>query len=75
VNQLFAIGKMARVTAEAARAAGLQAVIEHPDAESAAADVKRYLRTGDLILVKASRAARLERLIEALRPPDPTLMN
>ncbi len=60
---------MAGVTAGAARAAGLPATDEFADAEAAAEAVKGYLRAGDLLLLKASRATKLERLAEALRTP------
>jgi len=35
--------------------------------ESAAAAVKSFVKTGDVLLLKASRAARFERLAETLR--------
>ena len=67
VGQLFAVGTMAASTARAARLAGLNRVLEFPDADSAAAAVKRFLKTGDVLLLKASRTARLERIAEALK--------
>ena len=70
VGQLFAIGKMAAVLAKAAREAGLNRVFEFSDADSAASAVKSFVKAGDVVLVKASRAARLERISEALRPAD-----
>jgi UDP-N-acetylmuramoyl-tripeptide--D-alanyl-D-alanine ligase len=70
VDRLFAVGGMAGVTAGAARAAGLKLVDEFADADAAAEAVKEYLRAGDLLLLKASRVARLERLAAALRPPE-----
>ena len=69
LERLFAVGKMAAVTAKAARTAGLPAADEFADAEAAAAAVKDFLRPGDVILLKASRAAKLERLAEALKAP------
>ena len=69
LDRLFAVGKMAGVTANAARAAGMPAAEEFADAEAAAAAVKDFLRPGDVILLKASRAAKLERLAEALKAP------
>jgi len=68
VGQLFAIGKMAAVIAKAARAAGLNRVFEFADADAAASAVKSFLKPGDVVLLKASRVARLERVAEALRP-------
>ena len=70
VGQLFAIGKMAAVIAKAAREAGLNRVFEFLDAESAALAVKSFVKAGDVVLVKASRAARLERISDALRHTD-----
>jgi UDP-N-acetylmuramoyl-tripeptide--D-alanyl-D-alanine ligase len=67
VNCLVAVGKWAGETAKAARAAGLEAVIEFEDVPSAARAVKDLVRPGDLVLLKASRAAGLERIGEALR--------
>lgn len=68
VGQLFAIGKMAPVMAKAARDAGLNRVFEFLDADAAASAVKSFVKSGDVVLLKASRIARLERVAEALRP-------
>jgi UDP-N-acetylmuramoyl-tripeptide--D-alanyl-D-alanine ligase len=67
VQQLFAIGKMAGVMAKAARGAGLSEIGEFADIGTAADAVKNFLKPGDVVLLKASRAARLEQLIEMLR--------
>jgi UDP-N-acetylmuramoyl-tripeptide--D-alanyl-D-alanine ligase len=67
VGQLFAVGKMAPVMAQAARDAGLNRVIEFADVEVAAAALKTFLKTGDVILLKASRTTRLERIAEVLK--------
>jgi UDP-N-acetylmuramoyl-tripeptide--D-alanyl-D-alanine ligase len=66
-DQLFLIGKMASVTAEAARAGGVKNIEVFGDVSEAADSVRRFLRPGDLVLVKGSRSARLERLTEHLR--------
>lgn len=67
VGQLFAVGSMAGVMAQAARAAGLNRVIELADVESAAPALKTFLKAGDVVLLKASRATRLERIAAALK--------
>lgn len=67
VGQLFAVGRMAPVTAQAAREAGLNRVMEFADVETAAGAVKNFVKAGDLVLMKASRASRLERIAEQLR--------
>lgn len=67
IGQLFAVGKMAPVMAAAAREAGLTRVIEFGDAETAAHAVKNFVKAGDVVLLKASRISRLERIAETLR--------
>lgn len=67
VAQLFAVGKMASVMARGARNAGLNRVLEFGDVESAAGAVKQFVKPGDLLLLKASRVTRLERVGELLR--------
>ncbi|WP_242393353.1 UDP-N-acetylmuramoyl-tripeptide--D-alanyl-D-alanine ligase [Anaeromyxobacter oryzisoli] len=67
IARLAAFGPRARATAEAARAAGLEAFhTEEPDALVAWA--RAELRpSSDVLLVKGSRGMKLERLVEALR--------
>jgi UDP-N-acetylmuramyl pentapeptide synthase len=52
--------------AAAARAGGLRNVVEFPEADGAAQAVNDFARAGDVVLVKASRAMRLERITETL---------
>ncbi len=75
VGQLFAVGKMAPVMAQAARDAGLNRVIEFMDVEAAVAALKSFLKPGDLVLLKASRATRLERIGEALKAGEAVRKN
>jgi UDP-N-acetylmuramyl pentapeptide synthase len=42
-------------------------VIEFADVEAAVRAVKNFLKPGDLVLLKASRSSRLERIAETLR--------
>ncbi len=67
INQLFAVGKMAAVTAQAARDAGLARVFEFADVEGAVKAVQNFLKAGDVVLLKASRSARFERIAETLK--------
>jgi UDP-N-acetylmuramoyl-tripeptide--D-alanyl-D-alanine ligase len=67
VGQLFVVGKMAGVMARAAREAGLNRVLEFEEVEAVVAAVKQFVKPGDVLLMKASRAARLERIAELLR--------
>jgi UDP-N-acetylmuramoyl-tripeptide--D-alanyl-D-alanine ligase len=65
LDQLFAIGPAAGAIAVAARKGGMTAVVEIPGVESAARAVRDFAQPGDLVLVKASRAMRMERIIDA----------
>ena len=67
IGQLFVVGRMAPVVAAAAREAGLSRVIEFADVEAAKHAVKNFLKAGDVVLLKASRASRLERIAETLK--------
>ena len=68
LDQLFAVGTRAAEIAAAARHGGLGNVVEFAGVEEAAQAVKDYfVRPGDAVLVKASRAMRLERITESLR--------
>jgi len=75
VGQLFAIGKMAPIMARAARDAGLARVLEFADVEAAALAIKQFVREGDVLLLKASRATHLERIAERLRGGPPVGKN
>ena len=67
IGQLVAIGKMAAVTAQAARAAGLMRVFEFAEVEGAVRALKNFLKPGDVVLFKASRGVQLERIAEILK--------
>jgi UDP-N-acetylmuramoyl-tripeptide--D-alanyl-D-alanine ligase len=67
VSQLFTIGENAAILARGARSAGLNRVLEFSDVETAATAVRSFIRPGDVLLLKASRAARLERVGDFLR--------
>lgn len=65
VDQLIAIGDTAAAIAEAARNAGLQNTSIARSTSEAAELLGEIAASGDLVLVKGSRAARTERVIEA----------
>ena len=68
LDGLVAVGELGRWIADAARSRGLARVAVAPDADAAVAIVDRELAPGpgDLLLVKGSRGAALDRLVEAL---------
>ena len=67
VDQLVTVGTMAGVLAQGARDAGLNRVLEFADIEAAGGALKQFLKPGDVVLLKASRATRLERVAQVLR--------
>ena len=67
IGQLFTVGKNSAATAQAARDGGLTRVIEFADVEAAVRAVKNFLKPGDVVLLKASRSSRLERIAETLK--------
>jgi len=67
IGQLFAVGKMAPLIARGAREAGLNRIFEFADVEAAGLAIRQFLKEGDLLLLKASRATRLERIGDMLR--------
>jgi UDP-N-acetylmuramoyl-tripeptide--D-alanyl-D-alanine ligase len=69
VDALWAIGGEAAFILEGARAAGFRGLAHFAaGAAEAAASLRAYLRPGDTVLFKASRAVHLENLIAVLLP-------
>ncbi len=66
VDLLWVTGRMANWTADAAREAGVGQVEIVECVEAVAERVVESVLPGDILLVKASRSARLERVIDAL---------
>ncbi|MBX6377923.1 MAG: UDP-N-acetylmuramoyl-tripeptide--D-alanyl-D-alanine ligase [Clostridia bacterium] len=74
VDLLVTVGELARQCADAARTAGLpgEAVVACEDREEAVTVLRRLLRPGDTVLVKASRGVGLDRLVaDLLASPPP----
>jgi len=73
LDGLFAVGEHAAQVAEGAAAAGMRSgrIQTFADAEETARALRERLSPGDWILVKGSRSMRMERVVEALRAPEP----
>jgi UDP-N-acetylmuramoyl-tripeptide--D-alanyl-D-alanine ligase len=71
VDRLITVGDEARAIARAAVREGLvpESVASYDDAAEAAADVLAWTRAGDVVLLKGSRVAGLERVADALGEP------
>jgi UDP-N-acetylmuramoyl-tripeptide--D-alanyl-D-alanine ligase len=66
VDYLVAVGDSSGIMASAARTAGLREVMDLREVEEVGPAVTEIVRAGDVVLVKASRSARLERVIDYL---------
>ena len=66
VQLLVTAGALSRFTGEAARVGGLANVVQFDDVEHACAGIPALLRDGDWVLVKASRSARMERVVQSI---------
>ena len=65
-DRLLAIGERARAIADAAREAGLTAVIWYAEKEEATAALRDAIGRDDVVLIKASHGLALESVVEAL---------
>jgi UDP-N-acetylmuramoyl-tripeptide--D-alanyl-D-alanine ligase len=76
IDVLIAVGEEARLTALGAEREGVEPerILLCDGVDQAVEAVRAMARPGDLVLVKASRAARLERVAEALRGSAPTAL-
>ena len=67
IDRLIAIGDLARYMAEGAREAGLDNAAYYPTMEKAQDALRRELRSGVTILVKASRSMAFEKIVDFLQ--------
>jgi UDP-N-acetylmuramoyl-tripeptide--D-alanyl-D-alanine ligase len=74
VNKLITVGQRARWIAEEALAGGMKPADVHPTASNtdAIAVLQGLIRPGDIVLIKGSRAARMETIVDTLSRPRKT---
>jgi len=75
VDHLIAIGNVAATIAEAAKRAGLEKSSTVASTAEAAELLTDLAEPGDLVLIKGSRLARTEQVIEAFRNPQSAVAN
>jgi UDP-N-acetylmuramoyl-tripeptide--D-alanyl-D-alanine ligase len=63
---VITVGDEARWIAESAEAGGVPTVIRAASTEDAARTLRDFAKPGDMVLVKGSRSARLERVVHAM---------
>ncbi len=73
IDHLIAIGELAGTIASAAEKAGLEKTTTVADPQAAAVFLTEIVAPGDLVLVKGSRSARTERVLEAFAVQVSTL--
>lgn len=66
INALFTLGENAALAAESARRNGLEQTFSFQDITALTETLGRFIRPGDTVLVKASRAMHLERVTDFL---------
>jgi UDP-N-acetylmuramoyl-tripeptide--D-alanyl-D-alanine ligase len=68
LSRLIVCGELGREIAAGARQGGMssQAIVEVADAAAAADLLKKSVRRGDVVLVKASRGMRMEQIVQGL---------
>lgn len=75
IDHVVAIGRHSILTADCARAAGAGNASAFLDFNTAVAAILHLAQADDVILVKASRSAKLERVVDALRKAPPSFGN
>jgi UDP-N-acetylmuramyl pentapeptide synthase len=66
ISCVITVGEPAHWIADAAESAGVSEVLRTADADEAVRALRGIAQPGDTVLVKASRSARLERIVQAM---------
>lgn len=69
IDYLVGVGEEAKWITDSASHGGVKNVLQVGDAEEAVASLREIARAADVILVKGSRSARMERIVEGLQTP------
>jgi UDP-N-acetylmuramoyl-tripeptide--D-alanyl-D-alanine ligase len=69
LDLLLGVGEEPALAVEAARAGGMTGALHAATVEEAVSVLRHRVVAGDLVLVKGSRSARMERVVEGLLAP------
>lgn len=69
IDCVIGVGQEAEWIADTARRGGVERVVKVGTNEEAAKALRELARPGDIVLVKGSRSARMERIVEGLQEP------
>jgi len=69
IDCLITVGNEAAITADAAWRGGIAKVRKTGSTEEAAKLLHEFVKAGDVVLVKGSRSAQMERVVEAMQAP------
>ncbi len=69
IDTLIAVGPEAALVADAALLGGVLHVEKFDAIDEAIIALRRFAKSGDVVLVKGSRSARMERIVEGLQTP------
>lgn len=67
IDALLTVGDEAQIIARAATVGGLREVLKFSTTEEAVDALRQIARAGDIVLVKGSRSARMERIVEGMQ--------
>lgn len=66
---VISVGDEAHFIAEEAWRGGVEKVVKAADLDEAVKTLREYVHAGDLVLIKGSRSAKMERIVEGLATP------
>jgi UDP-N-acetylmuramoyl-tripeptide--D-alanyl-D-alanine ligase len=69
IDCVISVGDEAAMTAEAASRGGVEKVRKAGSTDEAARLLQEFVKAGDVVLVKGSRSAQMERVVEAMQTP------
>lgn len=71
IGALITLGKLSRFTSDAAKKMGMETLCHAESGREAEKFLKKIAKPGDVVLVKGSRAMKMEKVIEGLRKKQP----